>query len=80
MCMFPIAGKFASAAALVAVLLVSGCASSGSAAPVPVAQDSLCPPGLTPSCVEYNGDKLRCFCGNREDLREVLEPYGQPPH
>ncbi len=68
------------ASSLAVLLLMSGCASSGSASPETSAQHALCPPDLTPSCIEYNGQKLRCSCSSREDLREILEPTNQSLH
>ena len=68
-------------AALFATLtlaMVTGCATSGEASPDKVAETMRCPPDLIPSCVEYNGKKLRCYCGSKSDLEDILEPYDFP--
>jgi hypothetical protein len=60
------------------LFLAAGCASSGEPVPEVSGKRALCPPGLTPSCVEYIRKKMRCFCGTTEDLREILEPNDIP--
>jgi len=70
-------GPVMGAAAL--LVLFAGCASSGSTTTEADARKRLCPPGLTPSCVEYLGKKMRCFCGTKEDLREIFDPDDGPP-
>jgi hypothetical protein len=62
------------AVTLSALLLAAGCASKDPYLVSDNARSSPCPPDLTYSCVEYLGKKLRCYCANRDELREVLEP------
>lgn len=36
-----------------------------------------CRSGETPSCIEKIGKPIRCFCADKEALRELLDPnYG----
>jgi len=55
-----------------ALLWLTGCASTDT--PPATAARALCPPNRTPSCVEYLGKKMRCFCGTMDDLERILEP------
>lgn len=64
----------ASTTTLAMLLMLSGCVTTDTPEPPATTARSLCPAGKTPSCVEYIGRKVRCFCGTLDDLERILEP------
>jgi len=69
-----VSSRRSAASLLSALVLISACASKD---PYRVSDDgyqSPCPDGLTPTCYEYIGKKMRCYCGTRDGLREILDP------
>ncbi len=37
-----------------------------------------CPVGSAPLCLERMGEPVRCFCADRDAMRQVLEPDKYP--
>ena len=62
---------------LVFAAAIAGCA--GTAEPDPAAEVDVpkCRSGETWSCVERMGRPVRCFCADKDTLRELLEPTTQ---
>lgn len=54
---------------------VAGCAGTGYADRATAADEPrLCRSGETYSCIERMGRPERCFCADKDTLRELLEP------
>jgi len=60
------------AASFTVILLVAGCASSGSVKDDASAAGSACPAHLKLTCEKFPGQKERCYCSSREDVRAFL--------
>ena len=66
---------FAMLQAIAAAALLSGCASSAYETEAPMAEQvERCHFDETWSCVERMGHPERCFCADKDTLRELLEP------
>lgn len=62
---------------MLATMLVAGCASQDPQLITDNAYRSPCPGDMTPLCVEYAGQRLRCYCSTKDGLKEILEPENQ---
>jgi hypothetical protein len=59
------------------VLVLSACATHGDGddpAPAQASQQRLCGSAETFSCVERMGEPQRCFCADKDTLRELFDP------
>ena len=54
-------------------LLLAGCASKDEI-PIVAEEPDMCRSGETYSCIERMGKPKRCFCADKDTLRELLEP------
>ena len=54
-------------------LLLASCASKDEL-PIVAETPDMCRSGETYSCIERMGKPKRCFCADKETLRELLEP------
>ena len=61
------------AATMIAATL-SGCASDPAEKLYYASQPQLCRSGDAPSCITKQGKAMRCFCADKEALRELLDP------
>lgn len=59
---------------LLASLLLGACATNQDTMPSDNRAKSVCPKGTTYSCTLYNGQRQKCICAEREDLRAILNP------
>jgi hypothetical protein len=64
--------KFGQIVIVAAILLLTGCASSGASKPESFASGSACPAHLKLTCERYPGQKTHCYCSSREDVRDFL--------
>lgn len=55
--------------------LLAACATSPGDELQSANQPQLCADGSTPSCIEKIGKPTRCFCADRDELRELLDPH-----
>jgi hypothetical protein len=64
--------KYSDIAIFVAMLLLTGCAGSGTKEQESYASGSACAPHLKLTCERYPGQKTHCYCSSREDVRDFL--------
>lgn len=66
-------------AGLLALLLLSACASQESAEPV-AGEPPKCRPNETLTCDEFSGEAYNCSCEKGENLRDMVDAHRLPDY